>query len=164
MCAWSIVSCYLVTDLRLFAKELFHPVDGKLPGCRFIYGISRDADCSDGLIRQVKSDVPLFGAESWLGFSQMLSACSFVLLFLWMITLLGLTTIRRIHHFRWCDFPFVLNHLGLFLALTGAILGNADMERFADDYKNRTGRMARVGREPENAGVTSGNRTPGLYD
>lgn len=82
-----------------------------------------------GLIRQVKSDVPLLGAESWLGFSQMLSACSFVLLFLWMITLLGLTTIRRIHHFRWCDFPFVLNHLGLFLALTGAILGNADMER-----------------------------------
>ena len=82
-----------------------------------------------GLIRQVKSDVPLLGAESWLGFSQMLSACSFVLLFLWMVTLLGLTTIRRIHHFRWCDFPFVLNHLGLFLALTGAILGNADMER-----------------------------------
>ena len=102
----SIVSCYLVTDLRLFAKELFHPVDGKLPGCRFIYGISRDADCSDGLIRQVKSDVPLLGAESWLGFSQMLSACSFVLLFLWMITLLGLTTIRRIHLFAGVIFLF----------------------------------------------------------
>ena len=49
-----------------------------------------------GLIRQVKSDIPLSGIENWLGFSQMLSACSFVLLFLWMVTLLGLTTIRRI--------------------------------------------------------------------
>lgn len=82
-----------------------------------------------GLIRQVKSDIPLSGIENWLGFSQMLSACSFVLLFLWMVTLLGLTTIRRIHHFHWRDVPFVLNHLGLFLALTGAVLGNADMER-----------------------------------
>lgn len=82
-----------------------------------------------GLIRQVKSDIPLSGIENWLGFSQMLSACSFVLLFLWMVTLLGLTTIRRIHHFHWRDIPFVLNHLGLFLALTGAVLGNADMER-----------------------------------
>lgn len=82
-----------------------------------------------GLIRQVKSDIPLSGIENLLGFSQMLSACSFVLLFLWMVTLLGLTTIRRIHHFHWRDVPFVLNHLGLFLALTGAVLGNADMER-----------------------------------
>ena len=82
-----------------------------------------------GLIRQVKSDIPLSGIENWLGFSQMLSACSFVLLFLWMVTLLGLTTIRRIHHFHWRDVPFMLNHLGLFLALTGAVLGNADMER-----------------------------------
>ena len=94
-----------------------------------------------GLIRQVKSDIPLSGIENWLGFSQMLSACSFVLLFLWMVTLLGLTTIRRIHHFHWRDVPFVLNQLGLFLALTGAVLGNADMERLHMTTKiGQTGR------------------------
>lgn len=83
-----------------------------------------------GLIRQVQPEVRLTGIEHLLGFSQMLSACPFVLLFLWLITLLGLTTLKRVsRRFRWHDVPFVLNHLGLFLALSGAILGSADMQR-----------------------------------
>lgn len=82
-----------------------------------------------GLTRQLQPDAPVTGIESWLGFSQMLSACSFILLFLWFTTLLGITTIRRICHFHWRDIPFILNHLGLFLALTGAVLGSADMQR-----------------------------------
>ena len=33
-------------------------------------------------------------------------------------------------HFRWKrDIPFMLNHLGLFLAMTTATLGNADVQR-----------------------------------
>lgn len=82
-----------------------------------------------GLTRQVQPDVTLTGLDRWLGFPQMLSACSFILLFFWFTSLLGVTTIKRIHHFRWRDLPFVLNHLGLFLALTGAVLGSADMQR-----------------------------------
>lgn len=82
-----------------------------------------------GLTRQVQPDVTLTGLDKWLGFPQMLSACSFILLFFWFTSLLGVTTIKRIHHFRWRDLPFVLNHLGLFLALTGAVLGSADMQR-----------------------------------
>lgn len=82
-----------------------------------------------GLTRQVQPDVTLTGLDRWLGFPQMLSACSFILLFFWFTSLLGVTTIKRIHHFRWRDIPFVLNHLGLFLALTGAVLGSADMQR-----------------------------------
>ena len=83
-----------------------------------------------GLIRQIRPEASVTGVESWLGFSQMLSACSFVLLFLWFITLLGMVILRRMHHFAWKrDIPFLLNHLGLFLALAGAILGSADMQR-----------------------------------
>lgn len=82
-----------------------------------------------GLTRQASPEVTLTGIERWLGFSQMLSACSFLLLFFWFTSLLGVTTIKRIHRFRWRDLPFVLNHLGLFLALTGAVLGSADMQR-----------------------------------
>lgn len=82
-----------------------------------------------GLTRQVQPDITLTGLDKWLGFPQMLSACSFILLFFWFTSLLGVTTIKRIHHFRWRDLPFVLNHLGLFLALTGAVLGSADMQR-----------------------------------
>lgn len=57
-----------------------------------------------GLIRQVKSDVPLLGAESWLGFSADvvgMFVCAVVPLDDHFV---GLTTIRRIHHFRWCVF------------------------------------------------------------
>lgn len=82
-----------------------------------------------GLIRQLPGSAAVEGIESWLGFSQMLSACSFVLLFFWLTTLLGVTIIRRVHHVRWRDLPFLFNHLGLFLALTGAVLGSADMQR-----------------------------------
>lgn len=83
-----------------------------------------------GLIRQLRPDVSVAGVESWLGFSQMLSACSFVLLFLWFVTLLGVVILNRIFRFAWKrDIPFLLNHLGLFLALAGAILGSADMQR-----------------------------------
>lgn len=82
-----------------------------------------------GLVRQAPTSVPIAGIESWLGYSQMLSACPFVLLFFWFITILGLTILRRLHQIHIRDIPFLLNHLGLFLALTCAILGNTDMQR-----------------------------------
>lgn len=82
-----------------------------------------------GLTRQYRPEVAVTGVEGWLGFSQMLSACSFVLLFFWFVTLLGIVILRRIHHFTVRDIPFLLSHLGLFLVLTGAVLGSADMQR-----------------------------------
>ncbi len=82
-----------------------------------------------GLIRQLSPEVEVSGIRGWLGFSQMLSAWSFVLLFAWFVTLLGMTLLRRLHRMKWRDIPFLLNHAGLFLALTGAVLGSADMQR-----------------------------------
>lgn len=82
-----------------------------------------------GLTRQLKADVQLSGLEKGLGFSQMLSAWSFTLLLVWFLTVLGMTIFRRFSHFHWKDIPFHLNHLGLFLALGGAILGSPDMKR-----------------------------------
>ncbi|MCP3895553.1 MAG: hypothetical protein GY706_13140 [Bacteroides sp.] len=83
-----------------------------------------------GLIRQLPSSHLLQADTSnGLGFSYMLSSCPFVLLFFWFITLLGMTILRRLMHVRWWDIPFLCNHLGLFIALIGAILGSADMQR-----------------------------------
>lgn len=81
-----------------------------------------------GLIRQTASQT-VRGADDWLGFSQMLSAWPFVLLFTWLITVLGLTTFRHLYPFRWRNIPFLLNHLGLFVAVVTAVLGNADLQR-----------------------------------
>ena len=82
-----------------------------------------------GLIRQKPSHVMVSGFEAVLGFSQMLSAWPFILLYGWFTTLLGVVMLRRLIPFRWKNTPFLLNHLGLFIALTGAVFGNADMER-----------------------------------
>lgn len=78
-----------------------------------------------GLIRQAPSGHP----ADVLGFSRMLSAWPFVLLYIWLVTALGLTTLRAGFPFRWKKLSFLLNHAGLFIALVTATLGNADMHR-----------------------------------
>lgn len=78
-----------------------------------------------GLIRQAPSGHP----ADVLGFSRMLSAWPFVLLYIWLVTVLGLTTLRAGFPFRWKKLSFLLNHAGLFIALITATLGNADMHR-----------------------------------
>lgn len=82
-----------------------------------------------GLIKQIPSHHSLDGFERLLGFSQMLSSWSFVLLYVWMTMVLGLTILRAGFPFRWRKVPFLLNHIGLFVALVAATLGNADMQR-----------------------------------
>ena len=64
----------------------------------------------------------------WL--SNMLSFWPFVLIYVYIAVILGMIIIRHTLHFQWKrDIPFLLNHLGLFLAMTTATLGNADMQR-----------------------------------
>lgn len=64
----------------------------------------------------------------WL--TGMLSFWPFVLVYVYMAVILGQIIIRRALHFQWKrDIPFMLNHLGLFLAMTAATLGNADLQR-----------------------------------
>ena len=73
------------------------------------------------------------GGIPWL--SQMLRFWPFVLIYVYLTVILGLTIHRRFRRiFRGQgsmkhDIPFMLNHLGLFIALTTATLGSADMQR-----------------------------------
>ena len=72
---------------------------------------------------------------TWL--SNMLTFWPFVFIYVFISVILGLVTLKRLSHIvnrklpnrRWLDVPFLLNHLGLFIALTTATLGNADMQR-----------------------------------
>lgn len=79
-----------------------------------------------GLIPQVASHAP---AADRLGLHQMISAWPFFLLYAWLATSLGLALLRGIRPFGWARIPFLLNHLGLFIALLSATLGSADMQR-----------------------------------
>ncbi|MBR3111044.1 MAG: cytochrome c biogenesis protein ResB, partial [Prevotella sp.] len=72
---------------------------------------------------------------TWL--NDMLSFWPFVLIYVYITVILGAVTLKRLYQIvnrkssnrKWFDLTFLLNHLGLFLALTAATLGNADMQR-----------------------------------
>jgi len=70
---------------------------------------------------------------TWL--NNMLSFWPFVLIYVYLTITLGLTIHRRLRKIFRGEFSmvndaaFLLNHLGLFIALTTATLGNADMQR-----------------------------------
>ena len=74
-----------------------------------------------GLTRQLKDG-------TWL--NNMLSFWPFVLIYVYIAVILGVIILRRLMHLSsWKrDVPFLLNHLGLFIALITATLGNADMQ------------------------------------
>ncbi|MDR3219264.1 MAG: cytochrome c biogenesis protein ResB [Dysgonamonadaceae bacterium] len=84
-----------------------------------------------GLTRQVSSptDLSSIGGFARTGFMQMTTSWSFFLLFIYFLSILGLVILRRINCFRWKDAGFVLNHVGLFVALFAAILGSGDLQR-----------------------------------
>lgn len=66
---------------------------------------------------------------TWL--KNMLTFWPFVLIYVYIAVILGVIILRRLIHLsNWKrDVPFLFNHIGLFLALTTATLGNADMQR-----------------------------------
>lgn len=67
-----------------------------------------------------------------LGFSTVLSAWYFILLYLYLLFVLGCVTIERLFRFRCSrrDFAFVLNHLGLFVALLFGLIASADLQKY----------------------------------
>lgn len=79
-----------------------------------------------GMIKQVPGTVPSEGISI---FHRMLSFWPFILVYFWMTTIVGLVSIRHLFSFRLRKIPFLLNHLGLFIALVSATLGSADMKR-----------------------------------
>ena len=91
-----------------------------------------------GLTKQLPSG-PFMLAEPSLadtvGITRMLSFWPFILIYVWMTLLLGQVIIHRLLHLHpkrafWTrDIPFLMNHLGLFITIVTATLGNADMQR-----------------------------------
>ena len=65
-----------------------------------------------------------------LGLKQVTSSWPFVLIYNFTLFVLGLITARRLHRFKWKDYGFYLNHLGLWLFLFAAGYGAADRLRY----------------------------------
>ena len=63
----------------------------------------------------------------WL--SQMLTFWPFVLIWTWMMVVSGLATLNHLLRFKLKEIPFLLNHLGVFVAIVAASLGSADVQK-----------------------------------
>ena len=74
-----------------------------------------------GLLPQTRQ-----GGVPWL--SQMLSFWPFVLIWTWMMVISGLATLDHLLRFKAGQIPFLLNHLGVFVAIVAATLGSANVQ------------------------------------
>ena len=79
-----------------------------------------------GLSRQVPEGRP---AVDPIGLSRMLSFWPFVIIYLWNIVIVAEVGIHQLMHFRKRFIPSLISHLGLFIFVTCATLGSADMQR-----------------------------------
>lgn len=77
------------------------------------------------------------------GLSQMLSFWPFVLAWTWMMVISGLAALNHLMHFSLKEIPFIVNHLGVFVAVVCATLGSADRhEATMTVFVGSTERMA----------------------
>lgn len=74
-----------------------------------------------GLLPQVR-----MGGIPWL--SQMLRFWPFVLIWTWMMLISALAALNHLLRWKVREIPFILNHLGVVVAIVSATLGNADIQ------------------------------------
>lgn len=78
------------------------------------------------------------------GLSRMLSFWPFVLAWTWVTVISGLAALNHIMRFRLREIPFIVNHLGVFVAVVCATLGNPDRkEASMEVFTGQTERIAR---------------------
>ncbi|MDL2323489.1 cytochrome c biogenesis protein ResB, partial [Bacteroidales bacterium OttesenSCG-928-A17] len=83
-----------------------------------------------GLTPQVVSNENPTTIFSQLGFDNMTHSWAFVFIYFITLLSLGCLIIRRIYRFKWRDYGFYLNHIGLWLVLFASGLGYADRARY----------------------------------
>lgn len=75
-----------------------------------------------GLLPQVRGE-----GLPWL--SQMLRFWPFVLIWTWMMLISALAALNHLLRWKVKEIPFLLNHLGVVIAIVSATLGNADIRK-----------------------------------
>lgn len=85
-----------------------------------------------------------------LGLHRMTTSWIFVLQFFYFMSILGMVSIKKLIHFKWKNLFFLLNHLGLFIALFSGVFGSSDIQRVRIQTKML---------EPEWKGTNNKNET-----
>ena len=114
----AIIALIFLFRKKVYAFQFVGTYQAAIPAMAYAVGLT----IVMGLTRQQVNG-------TWL--NNMLTFWPFVLIYTYIDVILGVIILRRLMHISsWKrDVPFLLNHLGLFIALTTATLGNADMQR-----------------------------------
>ena len=114
----ALIALIFILRKKLYAFQFVSTYQAAIPALVYVVVLT----IIMGLTRQLKDG-------TWL--NNMLSFWPFVLIYVYMAVILGVIILRRLMHLSsWKrDVSFLLNHLGLFIALITATLGNADMQR-----------------------------------
>lgn len=87
-----------------------------------------------GIVPQVPSESQIVNL---LGLNHITSNWAFLLILIVFLSNLGLITLKRLFQFNTANIGFILNHFGLFLALTAGILGSGDLQRLTIETKEQ---------------------------
>ena len=115
--AGAVAACFLLRK-KVYAFSFLSSYGAALPALAYAAVLT----VIMGLTRQQTEG-------AWL--SNMLSFWPFVLIYTYLVFILGLVILRRMSSFHdWRrDMAFMFNHIGLLIAMVTATLGNADMKR-----------------------------------
>lgn len=80
-----------------------------------------------GFIPQGKNNP--FTIFETLGLTHIISSCEYLLITIYLLTVLGYTVVKRLRPFTFRNFAFFLNHAGLWLIISSASLGSGDIIR-----------------------------------
>ena len=145
----SIIALIYLLRKRIYVFQFIGTYQAAIPALVYavvltiIMGLTRQKSLTPG-------HSPMGEGSTW--FNYMLNFWPFILIYVYMAVILGLVVLRQLKswvaaHFSLFTLHFsLLFHLGLFLAMTTATLGNADMQRL---------KMITVKGEPEWRALTS---------
>jgi hypothetical protein len=83
-----------------------------------------------GIIPQTDDPKAVSRFVQLTGLARVNSSWPFAFVYLLLLLNLGCVIVRRARQFRWRDYGFFLNHLGIWLFLFAGGLGTADMQRY----------------------------------
>ena len=129
----AIIALIFIFRKKVYAFQFIGTYQAAIPAMVYAVGLTIIMGLTRQRLRVGELDSGMQVGGTWL--NNKLSFWPFVLVYVYIAVILGVIILRRIHHSQFTihnlkrDVPFLLNHLGLFIALTTATLGNADMQR-----------------------------------
>ena len=129
----AIIALIFIFRKKVYAFQFMGSYHAAIPAMVYAVGLTIVMGLTRQRLRVGELDSGMQVGGTWL--NNMLSFWPFVLVYVYIAVILGVIILRRIHNSQFTihnlkrDVPFLLNHLGLFIALTTATLGNADMQR-----------------------------------